>query len=698
MATEFDPVSYEDWRRGVEQELKGADFERTLCRVTAEGLVRQPLYTEAELLSSAAPGQPPYLRGSAQGTEKKPWKICQRYAEFGPRRLNAAMRFDQEGGSDAFFFASDYWVRCGEAPRDDGAGPAARGVGLYTTDDFEIAFEGVDLNGDTTLVFEPGANALPLATLICAYAGERGLDPVELNVRFGADPLGALGLDGCLPVDLGASYRETATLAKLSQKRWPKSHSIRVSSRSYFEAGAHSVQELGALTATLVENLRRLEKLGLTIEEIAAETELALSLGNDVFGGIAKLRAARWLWSRVLKACGVENPPPPFLHAESARRGLAKVDPWVNILRVSGCTFAAILGGANSITARTFDGQIQDPSELGRRIARNTQHILAEECGLGEVIDPAGGSFYLESWTLKLARAAWDFFLKIEARGGMSEAILQGFIREQIEESATQRKEAVASRKKPLTGVSEFPPQEEARAAEENRTFEPRPSERHNIREAARQEILAADENSKSGPDLKPDFDGLVQLAQQGANLFELGHAIRGSKPALKLAPGLTLERDAEVFEQLRVRAREVDATPSVFVINLGALREHNARTQFATDFFAVAGLQVNLSPSFVTDDPKDLLKSVAAEFVKTPSPVVCLCANDETYADAAAPVVAALRTSGVTKVYCCGRPNAALGRFAAASAVEFLGRGVDIVATLGDVLDQFNAAEETEA
>lgn len=274
----------------------------------------------------------------------------------------------------------------------------------------------------------------------------------------GYDPVAALARDGEVPGGIGSALGRLGSLARSADA----THPLGVDAGVYHRAGAHAVQELAFLLAALAEVLRGAERGGLAAREVAARTALSFEVGRDVFGEIAKLRAARLVWAKLFVACGVERPGAPWIHATTAWRALATREAWNNLLRATTQVFAAAVGGADSITCRPFDSAIGLPDELGRRLARNAQTILSREAHLGRVADPVAGSYAIERRAEDLARAAWRRFRAIEAAGGMVAALAAGTVRAELDASWSAWRARLADGVEHVLGVSLHPPEAEA--------------------------------------------------------------------------------------------------------------------------------------------------------------------------------------------------------------------------------------------
>ncbi len=552
-AAERDP--YAAWRSRVERELDGADFRNSLVTRTLEGLEIEPLYT-----ARPAPGTPdptgfpglwPYVRGSRpSGSAEGSWLRCPRYEESDPEALRREIVADLEGGATAVWLRLDRAARLGL----EGGGPAEvqqigrGGAAISDVSELERALGGVPLER-VALFLDAGANALPAAAAVLALLEQRRTPAAEARLFFSADPLSALCRDGGLPGSLVEAQQEMGLLALHCATALPQARAVAVSTLAYHGAGAHAAQELGWALATGVHYLRCLEAAGLSPEAGARQLAFRFAVGRDLFTGVAKLRAARRLWAEVLRQCGVERPEPPFIHAVASHRTLSRRDPWVNMLRVTTQVFAAIVGGADAITSAAFDEAGGRPEVAGRRLARNTQAILAEESHLGRVVDPGGGSYYIEWRTQDLGRAAWLELQEIERRGGMAACLVSGEIRRRADETWQERRRRLEHRIDAVTGVSHFaePPERPLERA-------PRPASGRPTRRARRFEPRgrAGDGGAAIEMDPRRPLEALIPAAGRGATLGELSRALTRSRDGAAEVEPWPRRRDAALFEDLR--------------------------------------------------------------------------------------------------------------------------------------------------
>ncbi|MFH8370017.1 methylmalonyl-CoA mutase small subunit [Streptomyces sp. NPDC018031] len=531
LAAEFPDATREQWQHLVEGVLRksgttdasGADAERALATALQDGVSVRPLYTAQDAPADAGyPGFAPYVRGARpEGAAVAGWDVRQRHAHPDPRRTNAAVLADLEHG------VSSVWLAVGaEGVPADALGQALDGVYL------DLAPVVLDAGAD----FEPAARAL-----LRLYA-ERQVPPGSALGNLGADPLGLAARTG-RHADLAGHLTAATELARLVGRDHPGVRALTVDALPYHEAGGSTAEELGCSLAAAVAYLRQLTAAGLSVDEACAQLDFRYAATADQFLTIAKLRAARRLWARVAEASGATGASgAQRQHAVTSRVMMTRRDPWVNMLRTTVAALAAGVGGADAVTVLPFDHAIGLPDDFARRIARNTSTILLEESHLARVVDPAGGSWYVERLTDEVAHAAWAWFQEIEGAGGMAKALESGFVADRLAATWERRSRDLARRKEPITGVSEYP-----------------------------------------------------NLAEQPVE--------RESAPA-PLGGGLPTVRRDEAYERLRARAEAAAAaggTPRIFLAALGPAAAHTARAAFATNLFQAGGIEAVHDPVTVT-------------------------------------------------------------------------------------------------
>ncbi|MFD8807208.1 methylmalonyl-CoA mutase family protein [Streptomyces sp. NPDC059597] len=511
LAAEFPDATHEQWQRLVEgvlrksgKEVSGGAAEDALSTTLEDGLRTRPLYTARDAAPDPGlPGFAPFTRGGRpEGNTARGWDVRQRHATLGDGTVLA----DLENG------ATSLWLVLGE-----GGIPVA---------DLGRALDGVYLDL-APVVLDAGADTEAAASALLRLYEERGVAPEAVRGSLGADPLGHEARTGT-----ALDFAPVAALAKRVAEAYPGLRTLTVDALPYHEAGASAAQELGASLATAVTCLRELTEAGLSVEQAAAQMEFRYAATADQFLTVAKLRAARRLWARVAEVCGA--PGAQTQHVVTSPVMMSRRDPWVNMLRTTVAALAAGVGGADSVTVLPFDHALGLPDAFARRIARNTSTILLEESHLARVIDPAGGSWYVERLTDELAEAAWEFFRSIEQDGGQAAVLRSGRLREDLAKTWRERSAKLAKRREPITGVSEFP-----FLAEKPVVREPAPEPR-------------------SG--------------------------------------GLPRVRRDEAYEALRARSdAHLAATgtrPRVYLATLGPAAEHTARASFAANLFQAGGIE----------------------------------------------------------------------------------------------------------
>jgi methylmalonyl-CoA mutase len=606
LAADFPSSTYDDWRKLVDGVLKGAPFEK-LVHKTYDGVMIAPIYARAK---GAAP-----LPGRNAAA---PWQIMQRIDHPDPAKANAFALHDLENGATGLEIEFQ-------------GGPGARGFGVAdaTPETLRRLFDGVVFDAGISIALNPvygrenaGVN---LAALIESTRG----DPGGIDLRFNYQPLSTMAVRGASPASWPEIEKPFAGIISELMKRGFEGPFALADGRPVHDAGGSEAQELAFALTVAVAYLRALEAGGIALDRASAAISFRLVADADQFLTMAKFRALRRLWARVLEACGL-SPQPLFVTAETSWRMLTRRDPYVNMLRATMATFAAGLGGANAITVLPHTLALGLPDAFARRVARNTQLILLEESNLAKVSDPAAGSGGIESLTQKLCEAAWSLFQEIEGAGGAFAALQQGLIQTNVAATRTAREANVSRRRDVLTGASQFANLHEAAIAVED----------------VKAVMLALDDNA--------------------AIRFEPLSAIRLAAP----------------FERLRDRSDQLlkqrGKRPAVFLVNLGTAADFTARATFARSFFEAGGIEALDSDGFA--DPA----TPAAAFQTSGAELVCLCSSDKVYAQQAAAVAQALGSAGARHIYLAGRATGEQeAALRTAGVSEFIFAGCDALALL---------------
>jgi methylmalonyl-CoA mutase len=552
----FESVSTREWEEVIKNDLKGRDYSKSLIWNTNEGFKVLPYYREENISGlpyrGNMPGEYPFVRGNHKYGNK--WLIRENILVGSPVTANAkALELLNKGvDSLGFIFKS------------------ADSITLNSIAELlkDICLTGPEIN------FLCPPDQSKYALVFREYISERKYDKSSVYGSVSADPLGSLALNGRLDdsslEDLSEVIRSTADM--------PGFRIITVHGDSYANSGATLVQELAFSLAQAVEYLVCFTEEGIGIDEIAGKMKFNFGIGGSYFPEIAKLRAARLLWAKIVDAFAPEDENSAKLISHSITNLINKTvyDPWVNMLRTQTETMSAALGGAGSITVSPYDIATGVTGEFSERIARNQQLLLKEESHLDKVADPGGGSYYIESLTASIAEGAWDIFLKIQDEGGFSESFKRGVIQAEIKVSADKRRHKYAQSIDNILGVTRF-----------------------------------ANTNEKlKDKTVKPLF-----LTDEIAGETDFGT--------------LKLFRYALPFEQLRYKTDmySIDnKRPVVFMLPLGDPVYAKARAQFSCNFFAVAGFTVidnNLFPS-----AEEGIESARAKSAD----LIVLCSSDEEY------------------------------------------------------------------
>jgi methylmalonyl-CoA mutase len=689
---DFPPADYAAWRKLAEADLDGASFEQKLVTHTYEGIDLQPVYARRDWPGegdpAGFPGLPPFVRGARPlGAAQAGWDLRQEHAHPDLAVTNQAVLDDLQGGVTSLLLRLDVAARGGLDPDDPVAADLAGRDGLmaYHVEDLDRALAGahLDMIGVT---LEPGAAFLPAAALLVALWRRRGVGPDQARGAFNADPLAVLARDGHLPLPPEAALALLAELAAWTAMNYPRVTAVRVGTAPYHHAGATAAQDVAFGMATGVEYLRAMtagvspaSRLG--VDSAARQILFSISLGTHHFLAIAKLRAARRLWARVVGACGGSPEAGAMrVHARVSKRVLTLRDPYVNLLRNTVACFAAGVGGAEAITSVPFDSVAGLPDGPARRIARNTLLVLQEEAHLHRVIDPPGGSWYLDWLTDQVAEKAWAVFQEVERRGGMLRALCDGWVAKQIDSAFAPRAKNLARRKEGITGVSEFPNVGEAPVVR------PAP-DRGGLRDAAIQRVASARRDSPALtalPWAAKRFATAVEAAEQGASLGQLASAL-GFHTEPTVLPPLTPHPFAEPFEELRDASDAWRAAhgkrPRVFLANMGPVAHHTARATYSKNFFEAGGFEVVGNDGFKDAD------AAAQAFAASGATVAVLCSSDKLYPEVVPQVTPKLKAVGARSVVLAGNPGANEAAWRAAGVDRFIFIKCDVLATLRDML-----------
>ena len=553
--TEFPPVPTEKWEEVITADLKGADYERKLVWKTGEGFNVRPYYRAENLegikfLGSQA-GEFPYVRGTHAHNR---WRVHQTVSVVCPKEANAEALKILNAGVDSLGFCI--------ASAD------------FSAADLDMLLKDICIPAvEITFCGEKMAN---VAELVLAKVEKEGIAKEDVRIAFCIDPL-VKGLsskgDFCSPNGEKCIARIVELIHKT--KEYKHVRIVTVAGQTFGNSGSTIVEELAFTLSAGHDYLVRLTDAGLDVDAAARKLRFSFSVSSNYFMEIAKFRAARMLWANIVKGYGpAKNCACKMqIHAETSRWNQTVYDPYVNMLRGTTEAMSATIAGVHSLEVTPFDAAFENPTEFSKRIARNVELLLKNESHFDQVVDPAGGSYYVENLTQSIAAEAWKLFLEIEEKGGYTAAYKAGFVKERIAASAAAKDKAIATRRQTLLGANQYP----------------------NFTEVADKAITA---------------EAVTRKQAEGNTL----------------AP----YRGAMAFEEMRLHVDRSGKQPKAFMLTCGSLAMARARAQFSCNFFGCAGIRVQDNTFFksIEEGAKAALESKAE--------IVVVCAADDDYAEAA--------------------------------------------------------------
>lgn len=613
------------WRSLTEKVLGGVPFDKKLVVKTPEGIAVEPIYgpdaLEGLALADTVPGRFPYVRGTRpEGYRSGAWQICQRLPYPTAEEFNAAAARDLSRGQDALVITFDRAGRQGMDPADRGGDG---GTSISTQADFDAAVKGLDLS-EVAVHVEAGVAAPAAAQMLFAQAKA----PVSGSVLM--DPVALLATEGYVPMTLDRVWDVMAAHVKHVDTLGPGFRSVGVDVSWSGGAGGHAVFDLAMMLASAAETFRALQERGISPDLAASKALVRFSVGTDFFMETAKFRAARGLWAHLVRACGGgEDAAKLVQHAQTSVWEQSGLDPYVNLLRATSEAFSAVVGGVDGLTVDPFDAVAGLPNEFSRRIARNIQLVLRDEAHLTEVVDPAGGSWLVETLTQELSKRAWALFQEIEGKGGLIGMLRDGSLREELLKIAAEKKLKLARRQAVKVGVNQYANLEEKSleirtpalddvAHEAKKRIEKLKATRDETAVRARLKELAGD----AVPAMP------CQVLSQGATLGEVMEAL-GAGETARVVP-VKLDRLTEGYERLRenmaLYVAEHGAAPKIYMAQMGPVRQHKIRSDFSAEFLKPSGFEI------VAEGSHDTAEAAAAAAVASGAAATVICSTDDTY------------------------------------------------------------------
>ncbi|MDP2173472.1 MAG: acyl-CoA mutase large subunit family protein [Candidatus Cloacimonadaceae bacterium] len=625
LLSEFPPPSFDQWKIAVEETLKGADFDKAMKAKTYEGITLEPIYRREDVehleFLKALPGEPPYQRGSKpDGYTSEPWLVAQLQDNPDLEMLNEELLDELLRGLNCVNLLIHPDSLCGKFPSH----ADKRGVALSCLNDIKALLAGVKLEAIPVFAFGNENVILQLA-LISAYAKSTGISNSDLSGVFAFDPLAQVYLDKAFKPERGVRIARQMTI--WAELKASGIKTILIDASIYANGGANAVQELGYALASAVYTLDAMIESGLTIEQVAPRFVLKLSLGSNFYMEIAKVRAARMLWSELIKAYGGgQEAQKLWIHGVTGSFNKTRYDIYVNILRSATEGFAAVIGGVDSLEITPFDSNLRAQEAFSKRIARNQQIILGEEAHFSKVVDPAGGCYYIETLCSELSHKAWKLMQMIESSGGMRKYISGGMLHKEIQAVANERIDNVDKRRDIVIGVNMYAdPAEKPLMALE-------PVHAWLGKAKARRQANKADSGlAQSLTCLKdhPDNDLIVDMIAdawlRNADIEQISEALNLKVEAIPTRERLSAAMHLEALRDAVLAHRSINKA-DVMMLGFGINPQIKPRVDFSIGFLQIAAFDIvnqNVFESVVT----------AVNEVATAKPkAVCVCATDESY------------------------------------------------------------------
>ncbi len=623
--------SIDQWQKSFEKETK-IDSLDNFINSSDEGIEIKPIYTEQDLHNlefiekDSLPGQWPFTRGpKASMYTNRPWTIRQ-YAGFSTaEESNEFYRKNLEAGQKGLSVAFDLPTHRGYDSDDElvmgDVGKA--GVAIDTVEDMKILFNDIPLNEMSVSMTMNGA-VLPVLSSFIVSGEEQNVSKDQLSGTIQNDILKEFMVRNTYIYPPDPSMKIVADIIEYTSKEMPKFNSISISGYHMQEAGADNVLELAYTLADGIEYVRAAKSKGLDVDEFAPRLSFFFAIGTDFFMEIAKLRAARTLWARIMKDFGAKKEKSLMLrtHCQTSGVSLTEKDPYNNIIRTSYEALSAVLGGTQSLHTNSFDEAIALPTDESARIARNTQLILQNETGVTKTVDPLAGSYFIESLTDQLSKKAWDIIQEVEELGGMTKAVKAGVPKLKIEESATKKQAKVDSGTRVVVGVNKFKnpnePKVDVRVIDNEKVRDDQIKKLDQIKKSRNQrdidhslsELVTAAKEDKNL--LKYSIDAIRNRATVG-EVSKALESVFGRHFAKSLSVsgvyGKHFEGDKDfmnVSNKIDIFETDFGRRPRVLVVKMGQ-DGHDRGAKIVATSFADLGFDVDMGPLF--QSPKDVVK-----------------------------------------------------------------------------------------
>ncbi len=565
--TEFPPVSTQEWEEKIKTDLKGADYEKKLLWKTVEDFNVRPYYRAEDIKDishiKTLPNKYPYVRGNK--IKNNTWQIrqdidIQDIKQANKIALNAISRDANSIGFNA--------------------------EKINNETDINLLLKDIDLT-KISINFISSKNYNHILDLFINKINKKNIDPEKVNGSLNFDPIGHLLIYGNYNTTQDNDFTEAYNIIKIINKKLPNFRAITINGHYFHNAGSSAVQELAFSLALANEYLAHLTDKGLSVDNISSKMQFSFAVDSNYFIEIAKLRAARLLWAKIVEQYKPDNEKSlkMFVHTTTSTYNKTIYDPYVNMLRSTTEAMSAAIGNCDSMAITAFDMSFKNYNDFSSRIAQNIQLIIKEEAHFDKVIDPGAGSYYIENLTDLIANAAWNLFKKTEEKHGFINAAKQDFIQNEIEKTCQKKNMNIATGKQTILGTNQFP----------------------NLTEKALDNIKI----SKKYSDDAEEKETII-------------------KP-------LKFYRGAEEFENIRLGTEKFvkkgNKKPKVFLLTTGNPTMRKARAMFSTNFFGCAGYEIIDNAGFKTAE-----QGISAAIKSNPN-IVVICSSDDEYAELA-PVI----------------------------------------------------------
>lgn len=669
LLNEFHKHTKNDWEKEAEISLKGKPLSKLMSK-TYEDIEILPIYfpdslKDIDFLSNEYPGFYPFLRNSKiLGYKLEKWNIAQEFLTFNPIEYNQAIKANIKREQDCLIIENSH----------------SNNYLINNLNDFEVLFQDIELS-NKYIILRLGTFPYSLLSMYLAYLKKYNYNLLSLNGSFEYDFLDILIENGLLPYSIDFAIEQLSNIFKFSINSLPNYKTITLTSKALSYGGADAVFELAYILTKGIYYINKLIACGYAIDEIIPRIKLNIFSSPYFFTDIAKIRALRILWSKIIKIYSPNNNANSLkIHFTTNNYNKTKLDIENNILRNTTETLSAILSGCDIITTHSF-GFPYFENDFSRRIAINTQLILKYECNLTEVIDPAGGAYFIENLTNQLIKKIWNLVQQIESMGGILEVIKSGWLQEQIENTAKNRTNNLNNRKDILVGVNKYPnPNENYDNLKNINNL----SKTNNTLDPKFQDYVKSIKIEKSFSD---NIHTIYELLLKGYSIQHLNNILYKDMHSIYKVKPIPILNLSSKFEELRLRSKQYKEKygiyPQCFLANLGTVSQFKARADFANDFLKVAGIETIYTDGFANIE--DCVKA----FINSNANLLVICSTDEIYNEKASQLARLIKKAKpLTYIILAGNPGEKMNEYINSGIDDFIHIKSNIYDSLTTILN----------